>query len=264
MGYIIDYIKKLDDSSMNELAIMLNKNKKVKWEDFPEGKFQYIINNLYLCAGLTKTDYDIRELEKECLKITANKLKVKDIDWGEYNIQDIIEIMFLKFQGDIQKRLSKMSKKKVIKLTKNLQDKLESDGKTITATGIGLAAALAAGEGAGFALFTSTAVGLKALGLLFGTTFAFTTYNTVMAVLGVVFGPVGFLVAGGVIASGLILRFISQKRNRVVGFFLSVIIEIKTKEEEKLIHDHVDYAIKLIQETKNLLPSEFFNINNIQ
>jgi len=263
MTALIDHIKTLDEEMLNNLINIVDpKLLSVEGKSQIISKPIHIINRMYSLLGLDNEVHKTEYFEKRCFQITAQKLKMKNLDVDEFDVKIIIQEIYLKFQADLRIKLSKMKKKKILKITDNIKNQLESDGKALTTSGATLAATLAAGEVAGFALFTSTAVGLKAVGLLFGATFSFGTYGAVMSTLGVVFGPAGFIVAGGVFAGGVIKVFLSKKRNKVVSAILTIIIDMKEKEEKIFIKKHFKYSQELLEESKRFLPLDLINYGN--
>ena len=258
MGAILRYLETMDRYSTSKISDILNTTAFKKKTKFVKSLTKTeILERLFINAGLDITKHNRDYFENTCLKITASKLKIKTIDWELDSQEDIINLIYKTFQVDVQKQLAKQIKKTNLDdVTKNVEDHLKSEGKVLTASGVGLTATLAAGEAAGFTLFTTSAMGLKALGLLFGTTFSFSTFSTTMAVLGVVFGPVGFTVAGGVLAAGGIKSFISRKRNRVYAVILKIIVDLIALEETERFEKHHEYGEYLLGESKRLLPPE--------
>lgn len=66
-------------------------------------------------------------------------------------------------------------------------------------------------EAAGFGLFLFATTTLSAIGLLFGVTFSFATYTTLTTILGIITGPVGWVVIPLLIVGGLFTKNIFDK-----------------------------------------------------
>jgi len=205
--------------------------------------------NKYSKMGL---EYGSQALYIECLKITSRYLKIDYIDWVHESEEDQLKLIFDEYRNHIRRQLKKMRKGKRIELAEKYKEYLNSEGYGLAGSGATLLGALAAGEAAGFALFTSSAVGLKSLGLLLGTTFSFGTYSTVMSVLGVVFGPLGWTIALGIIGFGA-RRFIAGYRtNKVALVVLTITMDYFAAKEEafqkKLTSKEIDLLVADIED----------------
>jgi hypothetical protein len=258
MGAILHYLETMDTYSTSKISDILTSTifKKNQKQETGLTKTE-ILEQLFDNSGLDIAKHNREYFEKTCLEITASKLKIKVINWENDSEEDIINIIYNTFIAGVQRQLAKQIKKTNLQdIPKNTEDLLKTEGKVLTASGLGLTATLAAGEAAGFTLFTSSAVGLKALGMLLGTTFSFSTYSTTMVVLGAVFGPAGFTVAGGVLAAGGIKSFISRKRNKVYAVMLKIIVDLIANKETRRFEMHQEYGEYLLDESKRLLPKE--------
>ncbi|MBT5530212.1 MAG: hypothetical protein HOK35_13710 [Cytophagia bacterium] len=263
MTVLIDHIKTLDEELLNNLINIVNP-KYLSNENNTEiiDKPRYVVDKMYSLLGLDKDVHKQEYFEKQCFKVTVKKLKIKNIDWDDYDPNKIILDIYLKFRANAQLKLSKISKTKIKEISSDIKNQLEFDGKALTDNGLNLSTTLAAGEAAGFALFTGTAVGLKAIGSLTRATLPFGAYGVSMSTLGIVFGPVGFISAGGVIAGSVIKAFIGKKRNKVISAIITIIIDMKEKEENIFNNKHFKYSQELLDESKRFLSIDILNNGN--
>jgi len=263
MTVLIDYLKTIDDKLLSDLITIvepqkLNKGNKTDIIDKPI----YIVEKMYSLLGLDKDVHKQEYFEKLCFQVTAQKLKIKNIDWDDYDPNKTIREIYLKFRADAQIKLSKIKKRKIKEISSEIENQLESDGKALTTSGLNLSTSLAAGEATGFTLFTGTAVGLKTFDLLTRATFPFGRYGVAMSTLGVVFGPVGFISAGGILAGSVIKAFLGKKRNKVVSAIITIIIDMKEKEENIFNKKHFKYSQELLDESKRFLSIDILNYGN--
>jgi len=213
MSLLLDILKSYDTKTLSKLIViiespaidLLNKlpiNRRVDEPVGHAGKLRARLIKSLAQKSRVESFLGEEAIILNCLKVTAERLKIKERNWSNSSEEEIIHRVYNRLVAITERRLAKMSDKKRDKLISDFKVKLEMEGKSLIGGGSALMGMLAAGEAAGFALFTSTAVGLKAIGLLLGTTFSFGTYSTTMAVMRIIFGAAGFGVAAGVIALG--------------------------------------------------------------
>ena len=79
--------------------------------------------------------------------------------------------------------------------------------------------------------FTGTAIGMKALGEVFGITFNFGFYQAVMAALGIAVGPLGWIAVTGIFIYGGQKKWNNVKQTRLSFVIMALIIEYQARLE---------------------------------
>lgn len=128
--------------------------------------------------------------------ITTGKLVgVTFENWETSSTDAIATVVRRHIQTRIAEKLDSLSpeeKKKILGIARNsLKESAKIMGIPLAGAG-----AVAAGELSGFGIYLATTTGLKALSLALGTTFSWSTYQGAATLLGVIFGPVGWTIAG--------------------------------------------------------------------
>lgn len=226
MSVLYDTLLSYDRESLRSLFAFL----KLKDEEAPKDeKIGAILDELGKTAGI-EPHLGNDALFMECLRITAKLLEIKDIDWKATDEESVLDRIYLQFQESAESAAEKIKdsrKKKIHGLVRSsIKDQLkyfELGGATL--------GTIAGGEAAGFGLYTGTAIGLKALGTIIGVTFPFGVYQTVMSILGVVIGPVGWIAGLAIFVFGGWKVMLRVKQSRASFVIMALILEYKARQE---------------------------------
>ncbi len=133
-----------------------------------------------------------------------------------------------KWSEAFRKRLENLDEDDMQSILKQADENLKKRAQQM---GIGFipAAGVVAGELSGFGIYLATTTGLGAISSAIGVTFPFAVYQWATTVLGVMLGPIGWVLAGtGVVAGGFV--FLNQwfKRNdqKLTAVVIAIIIAI--------------------------------------
>lgn len=227
MSILHETLKSYDSKSMDALLGLI---KKKPGDRSSVEKMEFILETLSKTTAIPQY-HGVDTLFLESLNMTAKKLDITNIDWHTMSEKEIVDVIYVAFQEQLIVKINKMSEKKRKALGEKLLEDLNSEDMGALKAGGALALALGAGEAAGFALFTGTAVGMKALGGVIGVTFNFGVYQAVMAALGAAVGPLGWIAVTGIVVLGGQKKWNSIKQNRLSFLILALIIEYKAREE---------------------------------
>jgi len=139
------------------------------------------------------SDNNITTEELKRFRKLKERFKIKDKDANE--IRNQTETNFLKAKSEIEASLRKEN---------SLIDKESIERSVSGITASFLIVGLADATGFGLFMFASTT--LKAIGLLFGVTFGFSTYTTLAVILGHLTGPVGWIGIPTLVATTLLIN----------------------------------------------------------
>jgi len=231
MSILEDVLKTYDTEAADNLLSFL----KIKPDDMTDQEMkEAVLDRLRRTAGIEQY-LGSDALFLRCLNITADRIKCRNIDWNVMNEEEIIDAIYVTYQEKLADKISNLSDKKRKELGNLILKNMKSEASGKLSTASALAAALAAGEAAGFALFTGTAMGMKALGVALGVTFEFGTYQTVMTILGIAVGPIGWIAVTVIFAGGAWRVWDGVKRTRLTFVILALIIELKAREEHMAV-----------------------------
>lgn len=73
----------------------------------------------------------------------------------------------------------------------------------------------------GFAFYTTMSVIISTIGAIFGITFPFAVYTTASSLVATLAGPIGWILAGGLILGGLVWAF-SPSVDRTASFIMAL------------------------------------------
>lgn len=136
------------------------------------------------------SDTIITEEERKLFRNLTEIFEISDEDAGKIRTQS--EENLEKIRSDVEGALKKGNKV------------LDSDTLSEATSGVASTiAVLAIAEASGFGLFLAATTTLKAIGLLFGVTFAFGTYTTLTTILGIITGPIGWITLPIIVATTL-------------------------------------------------------------
>lgn len=166
-----------------------------------------------------------------CLNVMADRIKCRNIDWNVMNEAEIIDAIYVTYQENLAHQISNLADSKRKKLANLILKNMKSEARGELGAASALAAALVAGEAAGFALFTGTAMGMKALGVALGEVLKFSTFRAVMIFLGIAAGPIGWTAVMVMFAGDAWRVRDGIKRTRLTFVILALIIELKAREE---------------------------------
>ena len=231
MSILFETLKSYDSESLDELLGFIN----IKPRDKSSAeKIESILGKLSEITGIPQY-HGVDTLFLESLNVTAGKVGGANIDWHIMTEQEISEAIYLAYQERLKDRINRMSEKKRKKLGRQLLESLNSEEMGLLKVGGGLALALGAGEAAGFALFTSTAVGMKVIGAVIGVTFKFGFYQAVMTALGIAVGPLGWIAVTGIFIYGGQKKWSSVKQTRLSFVIMALIIEYQARLENSAV-----------------------------
>lgn len=229
MPVLLELLKSYDSESLGSLMASLQ----LEDSDLPKDeKIEGILDKLRKTSGIKKHLGD-EALFMESLRITADLLKVENIDWDETDEEHAIEIIYRHFRESVKSEADRLNTKKRLEIEGILETNLKGQSGLFKRGGAVLVG-VAAGEAAGFGLYTGTAVGLKALGTVIGVTFPFGVYQVAMQILGIVVGPVGWVGGLAIFALGGWRALARSKHTRLAVVMFNLIIEYKMRGEAML------------------------------
>lgn len=174
----------------------------------------------------------IKVLDRWVLKRVARKLKLEISGKSPGQIEDMISV---KIMERLEERISKLKPEERKKLHKKLHGHIKGkfgSKKIIMGVGTGATAFVVAGQLSGFGIYLATTTGLKALSLLLGVTFSFSVYTTATTLLGVMLGPVGWIISGGALLAGVGKWAVERNWQRMTALTIYCIFK---KNELKLM-----------------------------
>ena len=227
MSVLHETLNSYDSESLDELLGFIN----IKPRDKSSvEKIESILEKLSEITGIPQY-HGVDTLFLEFLNVTAGKVGAANIDWHTMTEREISEAIYIAYQERLRDRINGMSERKRKKLGNQLLEALQGEEMGLLKAGGGLALALGAGEAAGFALFTGTAIGMKALGTVFGVTFQFGFYQAVMFALGIAVGPLGWIAVTGIFIYGGQKKWNSVKQTRLSFVIMALIFEHQARQE---------------------------------
>ena len=172
---------------------------------------------------------DKDEVLRGSLIVTAKKIGVTFKNWEDVHTDTIASAAQRRIRELLAERLEQLDPDERAELLGVAQDNVKDAARTMGVPLAG-AGAILAGELSGFGIYLATTTGLHALSLGLGTTFGFGVYQGATALLGIVLGPVGWVLSGGVLitgASAAVLKWVKGKRDRklvltVVALLLAI------------------------------------------
>jgi hypothetical protein len=239
MNFISDSIKSLNGRQLSQLLIILGH------EDGAPGKrhsFKYnlVVDYLFSFTGFSRKTYTVVDLDRVILMYAAEKLNIWEKDWRELSTEGIIDNIFNKTQAETQSKLEKLPKSELVKITRDVEKYLKSEGRVFT------------NESSVESLsFTQTAAGLYGLGTAVSATYSIAS-GAMVTLLGFLINPVGIVAASiaGLIA--FLKTSSSEREDKVVIAVITAIIYIKMNEENEANEEKILYLSQLMDEAKQI------------
>lgn len=141
------------------------------------------------------------EVMKATLIHVARGLKVSCDDWNAASTEWIMRQVKRAWEDTFRKRFEDLDEKERAEILKKADEELKKRAQKM---GIGMlpAAGVIAGEMSGFGIYLATTTGLGAISTAIGVVFPWAVYQGATTLLGVVLGPVGWVLAGTVGVAG--------------------------------------------------------------
>lgn len=166
-----------------------------------------------------------KELDFWILRRVAKKLKLPTAN-SMIQLEERIQEKAIKIIGV---ELEKLSPEKKEKISKEIEKKYK--GKGLLAAGTTITSFVAIGELSGFGIYLFTTTALKTLSVVLGTTFSWAVYQSATSLLGIVLGPIGWIISGGMLAGGIIKAATEKNWKKLISF---TIFCLAKKNELKL------------------------------
>lgn len=182
---------------------------------------------------------------KKALYVSAQKLSLADIDWETADEIEIIDMIFKHYQSRSDSLLQNMSIHERQLLVGRFEDNLRKDGKEIIGIGRSILQAAAAGTLAGFAPFTGTAGGLKALGTSLTSALTNTSYGTTSSVTTMLPFLFGYIYGQAKKIDRIDSFFSGIKKSDVVTVMLTLIIDYKDAENDQNVGEWFRYICQI-------------------
>ena len=158
-------------------------------------------------------DVDKEQVMLSSLVKVAQILSIECENWDTASNTWLVRQIRQKCSEAFRKRLENLDKDQLQSILKHADENLKKRAQQM---GIGFipAAGVVTGELSGFGIYLATTTGLGAISSAIGVTFPWAMYQGATTVLGVMLGPIGWVIAGGgVVAGGIALLNQWLKRN---------------------------------------------------
>lgn len=149
-------------------------------------------------AGDVERDATHAQIMRSALIATAKALGAEYEDWDSLREDQLISSIKIRLRLHATERFQGLPPEEQQKILDEAESYVQRDAADI---GIGLipTAAIIAGQSTGFGIYLATTTGLSALSTAIGVTLPFAAYQGATTALGVMLGPVGWIVAGSAI-----------------------------------------------------------------
>lgn len=141
------------------------------------------------------------EVMKAALIRAARGLKISCGDWDAADTEWIMRQVREAWEDAFRKRLEDLDENERAEILKKAEEELKKRAQRM---GVGLlpAAGVIVGEMSGFGIYLATTTGLGAISTAIGVAFPWVVYQGATTLLGLVLGPVGWVLAGAMGISG--------------------------------------------------------------
>jgi DnaJ-domain-containing protein 1 len=143
------------------------------------------------------------QVMRAALVRVARSFKVSCEDWDTATTEWMMRQVRSAWQETFRRRFDELSEHERDEILRKAEEELKKRAQRM---GVGLlpAAGVIAGEMSGFGIYLATTTGLGAISTAIGVTFPWAIYQGATTLLGVMLGPVGWVMAGAVgVASGV-------------------------------------------------------------
>jgi DnaJ-domain-containing protein 1 len=152
------------------------------------------------------------------LKVTCDEWETADTDW-------ILRKAKQQWEDTFRSRFEDLDRSEQEEILKLAEEELE---KRAQAMGLGFvpAAGIVISELSGFGIYLATTTGLGALSTAIGVTFPWAIYQGATTALGVVLGPIGWVLAGSVAVAGgaaFLAQWLKSRDNRLQVVVIAII-----------------------------------------
>lgn len=165
------------------------------------------------------------EVMRAALIRAARGFQVSCDDWDAVSTEWTVRQVKAAWEQIFRKQLETLGKDERAEILKKADDELK---KRARGMGISLlpAVGVIAGEMSGFGIYIATTTGLSAISAAIGITFPWAIYQGATTLLGVVLGPVGWIISGTCAAAGIAVafqRFLKQGDKKLQVIVLAII-----------------------------------------
>ncbi|RMG21028.1 MAG: J domain-containing protein [Methanobacteriota archaeon] len=179
---------------------------------------------------VTKTpkDADKEQVMRNALIQTAQNLSIECDNWETARSTWLAGKIRQKWTQIFRKHIENLSTDELESILKEADDNLKQRAKQL---GLSLipTTGIVAGELSGFGIYMATTTGLGALSSAIGVTFPWAVYQGATTVLGVILGPIGWVLAGTtVILGGMAFwrQWFKREKHKLAVVVIALIISI--------------------------------------
>ncbi len=168
------------------------------------------------------------QVMRAALVKVAQNLGVKYEDWEAVSNTLLMQRVRKVWQDAFRQRLEALSETDLQAILKQAEENLKKRAQQMGLSFIP-AAGVVAGELSGFGIYIATTTGLGAISSAIGVTFPWAVYQGATTLLGVMLGPIGWVLVGtGVVATGLTLvnQWLKRHDQKLMVVVLAIIIAI--------------------------------------
>ena len=173
-------------------------------------------------------DVDREQVMRSSLVEVAQILSIECVNWDTASSTWLVRQIRRKWSEALRKSLENLNQDELQAIYKQADENLKKRAQQMGISFIP-AASVVAGELSGFGIYLATTTGLGAISSAIGVTLPWVVYQGATTVLGVILGPIGWVLTGaGVIASSIVFLRNRIKRNdqKLSTVVISIIIAI--------------------------------------
>lgn len=173
-------------------------------------------------------DADKEQVIRSSLVKAAKILSIESENWESVSNTRLISQIRHKWSEAFRRHLENLDDGELQSILNQADKNLKERAAQM---GVGLlpAAGVVAGELSGFGIYLATTTGLSAISSAIGVTFPWAVYQGATTVLGVILGPIGWVIAGaGAVAGGAVYlnQFFKRNDSKLVTVVVAIILAI--------------------------------------
>ena len=210
-GFSFEALYRLDVAELQELSLLI-RGESYHPPKTKEALIRGVIIPFLREAGKSPKNATKDQVMETALVRAAKSLGIRCNDWGSAETAWLVRQVKLQVAEAFRKRFEEMDegdrKAILVQADQDLNKRAQQMGLSFVP-----AAAVVAGEMSGFGIYLGTTQALAALSTAIGITFPWAIYQGATTALGVILGPVGWVLVGaGVLAGGA--GYFSQRLKR--------------------------------------------------
>lgn len=223
-GFTFEALYRLDVAELQDLARL------IRGEGYypprtKEALIRGVIIPFLRKAGKAPDSASKDEVMRLALIRVAKRLKVSCDDWEAAHTEWISRKVERQWEDTFRSRFENLDRNEQDEILRHAEEELK---KRAQAMGLGFvpAAGIVLGELSGFGVYLATTTGLGALSTAIGVTFPWAIYQGATTALGVVLGPIGWVLAGSAAVVGgaaFLAQWIKSRDNLLQVVVIAII-----------------------------------------